>query len=213
MKYLAFAFVFVVTAAILLPKPAYACSGLLDCAFGWTERTEVRTAAETEQARIAAQRDAEVTRIEGEAQARIADAQKEVERVRQQQFQTESDRDVAIAQAQAQVDQYKASIQALVDEKTENIRAGADTQIAALQGQAQIAIAGITETGSTERYRIAGGWIFATVAIVLVALLIISAMRKQQRQVVLLPHQRPQLPWTNDAIEMREVKSEYIIKH
>jgi hypothetical protein len=202
----------IVVVALLLPTPAYACSGWVDCLFGFTERTEVRSAAETEQARIDAQAQAEIARIEGEQAERLRMADAEVERVRQLQYESEAQRDIAIAQTQASVDQYKASIQALVDEKTENIRAGADTQIAALQGQAQIAIAGITETGSTERYRIAGGWIFATVAIALVALLIVSAMRRQPRQVVLLPHERAALPWVNDEIELREVKHEYIVK-
>lgn len=207
-------FLILVIVAVLLPTPAYAsCSGLLDCAFGWTEREQVRSAAGTEQARIDAQAQAEIARIEAEQAERVRMADAEVERVRQQQFATEAQRDMAIAQTQASVDQYKASIQALVDEKTENIRAGADTQIAALQGQAQIAIAGITETGSTERYRIVGGWTFAIVAIVLIAILIIGAMRRvQQARLLLLPHERQSLPWMNNEIEIREVRNEYIVK-
>jgi len=203
----------IVAALLLLPKPTYACSGILDCAFGWTDREEVRSAAQTEQARIDAAANADIARIQAEQAERVRLADAEVERVRQLQYQTEADRDMAIAQTQASVDQYKASIQALVDEKVENIRAGADTQIAALQGQAQIAIAGITETGSTERWRIGGGWIFATVAIILVGLLIVSAMRRQPRQIVLLPYDRPALPWmNNDEIELREARNEYIVK-
>jgi hypothetical protein len=210
MKYLAIATVAIV--ALLLPTPAHACSGLLDCAFGWTDREEVRTAAATEQARIEAQANAEVARIEGEQAERLRLAEAEVERVRQLQYQSEAERDIAIARVQAEAQQYQTMIASLTAEKIAGIQSNAYTQIAALQAQAQIAIEGITETGSTERYRIAGGWIFATVAIVLVALLIVSAMRRQPRQVVLLPHERAALPWLNDAIEMREVKNEYIVK-
>lgn len=53
---------FAVIAAIILlamPTPAKACSGLFDCMFGWTDREEVRSAAQTEQARIDAQAAAE----------------------------------------------------------------------------------------------------------------------------------------------------------
>jgi hypothetical protein len=192
---------------------ARACSGLLDCAFGWSERTELRTNAETEQARITAQRDQEVARIEGEAAARVRQAEAEVERVRQMQYQTEADRDVAIAQAQRQADEYRAMIAGLTSERVAGIQSNADTQIAALQGQAQIAIAGITETGSTERWRIAGSWSFVIVLAVLIAVVILGYVRRQQQQqIVLLPHERTQLPWYNDSIEVREVKGEYIVK-
>ena len=105
---------FAVIAALalsMLPATAQAsCSGFIDCLFGFTERTEVRSAAETEQARIDAQAAAEVARIEAEQAERLRQADAEVERVRQQQYATEAQRDIAIANVQAQVDQYKASI-------------------------------------------------------------------------------------------------------
>jgi hypothetical protein len=203
----------IVAVALLFPKTAYAsCSGFIDCLFGFTERTEVRSAAATEQARIEAAANADIARIQAEAQARVRQADAEVERVRQMQYQSEAERDIAIARVQAEAQQYQTMIASLTAEKIAGIQSNADTQIAALQEQARIAISGITETGSTERYRIAGGWIFATVAIVLVAVLLVSAMRRQPRQVVLLPHERQSLPWMNDAIEMNEVKHEYIVK-
>jgi hypothetical protein len=205
----------VVVATVLLPTPAYAsCSGFIDCLFGFTERTEVRSAAETEQARIEATANADIARIQAEAQERVRMADAEVERVRQLQYQTEADRDIAIAQIQRQADEYRAMIDGLTSEKIAGIQSNADTQIAALQGQAQIAIEGITQTGSTERYRIAGGWTFAIVLAVLAAIILVVAMRRQPQptRVMLLPHERAALPWVNDAIEMREVKSEYIIK-
>ena len=190
-----------VVALVLLamPTPAKACSGLFDCMFGWTDRTEVRSAAETEQARIDAQTAAEVARIEAEQAERVRQADAEVERVKQQQYATEAQRDIAIANAQAQVDQYKASISAITAERLAGIQSNADSQIAALQAQAEIATAGITETGRTERYRIVGGWTFAIVSVVLVGLLLaLYAQRHQQRSVIMVSgKQHVQLPWLN----------------
>lgn len=206
----------VIAALVLLAMPtqAKACSGIFDCMFGWTDRAEVRSAAETEQARIDAQAAAEVARIEAEQAERVRQADAEVERVKQQQYATEAQRDIAIANAQAQVDQYKASIAALTAERLAGIQANADSQIQALQSQAEIAIAGITETGTTERYRIVGGWTFAVVAIVLAGLLVALYVRRapmhaDSRPVVMVTgRQHTQLPWLNDEnqIEIREVK-------
>lgn len=202
--------VIAVLALLAMPTPAKACSGWLDCAFGWTDRTEVRAAAETEQARIDAQAAAEVARIEAEQAERVRQADAEVERVKQQQFATNAQRDIAIAQIEQQAAQYKASIAALTSERLAGIQANADSQIAALQAQAEIATAGITETGRTERYRIVGGWTFAIVAIVLCGLLLaLYAQRHQQRPVIMVTgRQHTQLPWLNDGneIEIIEVK-------
>lgn len=157
----------------LLPRPAQAsCSGFIDCLFGMTERTEIRNQRMIETARIEAQRDADVTRLQGEAEARIREAEAEVERVRQQQFATEAQRDVAIAEAQRRAEEYRTMIGGLVAEREAEIMANAQAQIAALQQTANIAIAGITQTGQTERWRIAGGWITMIVLIVMVGLAI-----------------------------------------
>lgn len=211
---------FAVIAALalaMLPATAQAsCSGFIDCLFGFTERTEVRSAAKTEQARIDAQAAAEVARIEAEQAERVRQADAEVERVRQQQYATNAQRDIAIAQIEQQAAQYKASIAALTAERLAGIQANADSQIQALQSQAEIATAGILETGKTERYRIVGGWAFAIVAIVLVGLLVglyvrRAPMHADSRPVVMVTgRQHTQLPWMNDEnqIEIREVKYE-----
>lgn len=210
---------FAVIAAIILlamPTPAKACSGLFDCMFGWTDREEVRSAAQTEQARIDAQAAAEVARIEAEQAERVRQADAEVERVKQQQYATNAQRDIAIAQIEQQAAQYKASIAALTAERLAGIQANADSQIQALQSQAEIATAGILETGKTERYRIMGGWAFAIVAIVLVGLLVAlyvrrTPMRADERPVVMVTgRQHAQLPWMDDSseIEMHEVRYE-----
>ncbi len=179
MKYL---YIIIIIIA-LLPQPAYACSGLLDCAFGWSERTELRTESAEELARIEAQRDADIAIAEAQAAERVRQADAEVERVKQMQYQSEADRDIAIAEAQAQAEQYRAMIAGLTSERTADIKASADTQIVALQSQAQIAIAGITEAGSTERWRIGGGWAFSIVALFVLGVLLTAAMRRHREPV------------------------------
>jgi len=212
----------VVAAVILQPAHAYACSGILDCAFGWTERTEVRAARDIEQERIKAQAQQEITRIQGEADAHIKQAEAEVERVRQMQFQSEAQRDIAIAQAQRQAEEYKAMIAGLTDEKLAGIQANADTQIVTLQEQARIAVAGITEAGQTERYRIVGGWATVIVAIIVAALVGLYWMRRSTGRVMMVlpqPHaprpalgERGQLPWYSDSVEIVEVKHNVITR-
>lgn len=191
------------------PKAAYACSGFIDCLFGLTDRTEVRAERDVEKARIEAVAAADIAKIQAEQTERLRQADAEVERVKQQQFATEAQRDIAIANAQAQVDQYKASIEALTAERLAGIQSNADSQIAALQAQAEIATAGILETGRTERYRIVGGWTFSIVALVLAGLLVALYLRRQPQRPVMMvtEQQRMALPWLNDnQIEIVEVK-------
>lgn len=198
-----------------IPGSAYACSGLFDCWFGFTDRVEVRQAAMTERERITAERDEAVARIQAEADERVRQADIEVERVRQQQYQNETQRDIAIAQAQQQAEQYKAMIAGLTAEKVSGIQANADSQIAALQAQAQIAIAGITETGATERYRVVGGWLFAVVAVVVVALILVAIIRRQPTQTVVMlanPGQYRQLENHVKEIEVQNAKR-YLVKN
>lgn len=203
-----------IAAALLWPATAQAsCSGWLDCIFGFTERTEVRAGRDVEQARIQAAAQADIARIQAEQAERVRQADIEVERVRQMQFQSEAQRDIAIAQAQQQAEQYKAMIAGLTAEKVSGIQSNADTQIAALQAQAQIAIEGITQTGQTERYRIAGGWTFAVVAIVLVALLLMAAMRRRHTVVLLAdPSQIRQLQSPVYEIEVNHAKQYHITR-
>lgn len=201
----------VAVALAMLPATAYAsCSGFIDCLFGFTERTEVRSAAETEQARIEAAAAADVAKIQAEQAERVRQADAEVERVKQQQYATNAQRDIAVAQVEQQAQQYRATVAALTAERLAGIQANADSQIAALQAQAEIATAGILETGRTERYRIVGGWTFAVVAVVLVGLLLALYMRRQPQQPVMMVtgQQRHSLPWIDNSnqIEIVEVK-------
>lgn len=207
----------IIALAVLLPSTAQAsCSGFIDCLFGMTERTEVRAQRDVERARIEAAAQADIARIQAEQAERVRQADAEVERVRQMQFASEAQRDIAIAQAQQQAEQYKAMIAGLTAEKVSGIQSNADTQIAALQAQAQIAIEGITQTGKTERYRIVGGWTFAVVAIVVIAILLGLATRRQteQRTVVLLsdPTRFQQLQSHVHEIEVNHAKQYHITR-
>lgn len=205
--------IIVVVLAALVPQSVFACSGFVDCLFGFSERTEIRADRDIEKARIEAAAQAERARIQGEADARIKQAEAEVERIRQQRFVSEADRDIAIAQANAKAEEYKAMIRGLTDEKLAGIQANADTQIVALQEQARIATAGILETGKTERYRIVGGWSSTIVVFILVGLIVLYWMRRFSGGVMVLPQprpalgERPQLPWYNEAIEIVEVRN------
>lgn len=202
-----------IAAALFLPATAQAsCSGWLDCLLGMTERTEVRADRDVEQARIQAASAAEVARIQGEADARIKQAEAEVERVKQLRFESEAERDIAIAQANAKAEEYKAMIAGLTSEKIAGIQSNADTQIAALHAQAQIATAGILETGRTERWRVAFGW--ATVIVVVIALgLGWSHWIRRTQTVVLLPQAQTAtcLPWYDETLEIVEVEHASVI--
>lgn len=173
--------VLIAIVAALLPTPAYACSGWIDCWFGMSERTNIRAGRDIELERIQAERDREVANVEALAAERVTQAEAEVERVRQMQYESEAARDVAIAQAQAQADEYKAMVAALSSEKIAGIDANAQTQITALQEQAKIATEGIVQTGLTERFRIVGGWVFA-ITVVLVIGGLLRAWAGRQRQ-------------------------------
>jgi hypothetical protein len=208
-------FLLVIVAA-MLPTPAYACSGFVDCLFGFTERTEVRAGRDIELERIQAQRDAQVADIEATAQERVRQAEAEVERVRQMRYESEAARDVAIAQAQAQADEYRAMVAALSSEKIAGIDANAQTQIVALQEAGKIHIEGITQTGITERWRIGGGWLFA-ITLVLVAGGLLRAVLYRQAQpqpvhMIEIRRQPRQLPGQQPAyIEMRRQRKDEVV--
>lgn len=178
--------------ALLQPAGAKACSGFIDCLFGFSERVETRQSAMTERQQIEAQRDQEIARIQADQAERERQADIEVERVKQQQYATEAQRDIAVAAEQARADQYKASIRAIVDKEVASIMAASNMQIAALQEQSKIAIAGITETGATERYRIAGGWIFAIVVAIILAVVFVRYSQRQRDWLMLQEVERQQ---------------------
>lgn len=230
---------------IMNPTSVFACSGIIDCAFGWSERAEISADRDAEIARIEADRDraiadaqAEQQRVMAAAEAQqqqvVEQARAEVERIRQQQFATEAERDVAIAQAEAmrdqaiaetqrKADEYRTMITALTSEKLAGINSNTETQIAALQGTAQIAIAGVTEAGNAERWRIGGGWIFSIVAVFIVGVLVAQWQKQRHEQLTIRlleggnyynPHQLPQahrqLPQRRVMIVQRGNKQEIV---
>lgn len=197
-------------ALALFPHPAMACSGWIDCWLGMTERTEVRAQRDVEVARIQGAANAEITRIQEEAAVRLKQAEAEVERVRQMQYQSEADRDIAIAQANAKAEEYKAMIAGLTAEKVSGIQANADTQIVALQAQAQIATAGILETGRTERWRVAFAWATLIVGLLVVGMGWLYWLRRNGVRVVVMLPETPtaqRLSWYNETLEIVEVKN------
>ncbi|MEZ4864138.1 MAG: hypothetical protein R3C14_22690 [Caldilineaceae bacterium] len=165
----------------------------------------MRQAEQTERARIEADRDADIARIQAEAEERIRQADAEVERVKQQQYVTEAQRDMAIAETQRRAEEYKAMIAALTSEKIAGIDSNAQTQITALQEQSKIAIAGILETGKTERWRIGWGWGFTTVLVVVVAVVVLALRRRQTQAGEFLPPSK-QLPVNYPRIEVRSAR-------
>lgn len=203
---------------VITPKTAQAsCTGFIDCLFGFTERTEVRAEHAVEKARIDAAAAADIARIQAEQAERLRQADAEVERIRQQQYATEAQRDIAIANAQVQVDQYKATIAALTAERLAGIQSNADSQIAALQAAAEIHVEGITQTGTTERYRIVGGWAFSIVAIILAALLVGLYFHRppaasQRPAIMVAQRERQALPWLDDSEQLETHEVQYAIK-
>lgn len=181
------------TVLAILPVSVYACSGFLDCLFGFSERTEIRAERDVETARINAQRDAEAARIQGEADQRIAEAQAEVERIRNARYADEQQAKIAIAAAEAQAAAFIAQTNALVAERIRSLEVNADSQMAALQAQAQIAIAGIHETGETQRHTMTGYYTLRVVGLLILGagLIVILTRRRPQPYHVLpaQPHQ------------------------
>lgn len=192
--------------ALVFPQAARAeCTGFIDCLFGFTARTEIRNQRMIEEQRIQADRDRQVADLEAQQAERERLADLEVERVRQQQYATEAQRDLAIAQEQARVMEYKASLQALVDEKAENIRAQADTQIAALNNAALIHVTGLTQSGETERTRITWGWVFSAI-VALVAGLTIWRRQGIQAEQWRIEEDRRRDQLTADLMERIELR-------
>lgn len=201
-------YIVIVAVALVALMPATAKAdgcGLINILFGGdcvaqlnagiTERTDIRNERMIEAERIEAQRDVDIANIEAQAAERVKEAEAEVERVRQLQYQSETERAIAIAQAEARRDEYKAMIAGLTEQHIAEVTAASSQQLAALQYAADIHIAGITETGTTERWRIAGGWIGFVVSIVTIGLVVIAVSRivASRRQPLMLdtPHWTP----------------------
>lgn len=185
----------------LFPAKAYACDsflclgdmlGITDIAARDAQRKEKQ--AETEH-----QRTVDVARINADANARIAEANRQLE---QQRIQGK----ISEAQAKSMSDAFAALVASKRDEA-----------IAGITQNAQVAIAGINQTGETERNRL--GWDaksnMLTIAIIglllLTAMLILHCRTKQAPQitVMLANPQRTQLEQPN---VIRLSRNQYMIE-
>lgn len=173
----------------LYPAKAYACDSFL-CLGEITGITDIakRDAERKEkQSEIDRQRALDIARVNADAQARIAEANRQLEAQRIQGRISE-------VQAKTMADAFAAAVNAKRDE-----------YIAALQTNAQVAISGINETGQTERSRISWEAKSNMLTIGIVGFLVLAGligavyvMRNMQgtKQVVVMfqpPTQRQQL--------------------
>ncbi len=139
------------------PAPAYACDSLLCLGdiFGWTDVAKVhadrdvkKAELDKQKADIDRQRSAEVARINADAQARLAEANRQIQA-------DITNGKITMAQAQAQADAFKALVEQKANESIAAINKNADTAIAGINQAGQINLAGVKETGETARASIA----------------------------------------------------------
>lgn len=166
-------FIILVALAIVLsvPAPVLACDGILCLGtfFNSTERVKLRTERDAEIARVRAQADTEQARIEGEATARVEEAKAQLQR------EVEAGK-LAQAQADAQARQFVAMVEAQRDQKLAEIQLSYEKAAAMIESQSEVAIAGITETGITERWRVTFDGITAILAVLIIGGLIAGFM-------------------------------------
>jgi hypothetical protein len=139
------------------PAPAYACDAWLCLGdmFGWTDVAKVHSDRDVKKAEldkqkadIDRQRAAEVARINADAQARLAEANRQIQA-------DLNNSKITIAQAQAQADAFKTLVEQKAAESIAAINQNAQTAIAGINNAGQINLAGVQETGETARASIA----------------------------------------------------------
>lgn len=139
------------------PAPAYACDSILCLGdiFGWTDVAKVHADRDVKKAELDKQkadlerlRSAEVARINADAQARLAEANRQIQA-------DITNGKITMAQAQAQADAFKALVEQKASESIAAINKNADTAIAGINQAGQINLAGVKETGETARASIA----------------------------------------------------------
>lgn len=186
-----------------LPMPVMAapCEGFLCNLFGSFERQQMRNEKQVELARIEQARQAEVARIEGEAAAKVEEAKAQLAR------------EVAAGQiAQAEADRQARAFEALVNatttQATRQIELEYQGQAELIMRQTEIALAGVRETGTTERWRIATSAGISVVSVLMIGAIVLFFMRRQgpqpQPPVLVLPpgHQWPGLAQRGDVYEL-----------
>jgi len=137
--------------------PAYACDSWLCLGetFGWTDVAKVhadrdvkKAELDKQKADIVRQQNADIARINSDAQARVAESNRLL------QAQVEQGK-LNIAQAQAQADAFKSLVEQKANESIAAISKNAETAIAGINQAGQINLAGVQETGETARAGIA----------------------------------------------------------
>lgn len=176
---------------VAFPAPVMACGLLdIDCHFGWTERAEVREAEATQRTQIEAQRDAEVARIEADAA--------EAERLHSQQLEAQRQAgQLSAEQARQQAESFRTMVQTQAQTEIRQIDANYALMAQSLTEQAEIAQAGIQESGLTERTRITlDGHRDIALVVVLGLLLAIYLYGRQRRELLLTlrPNDHPLFP-------------------
>jgi len=186
----------------------FACSGFVDCLFGFTDRVEIRERERTEreqeatqQVQLQAQRDTEVARINADADAQLRQHEAQIELQRQQGL-------LSAEQARQQAENFRAVVAQNAAIQIQQITANYSLMAESLAHQSDIAQAGIQESGMTERERVKWSGSLNIVAFVVVGLIVIFILRSRERQagqptIYVLPgsEQYPRLPQQPRQIE------------
>jgi hypothetical protein len=185
----------------------FACSGFVDCLFGFTDRVEIRqremterAQEETQQAQLNAQRDTEIARINADADAQLRQQEAQIELQRQQGL-------LSAEQARQQAENFRAVVAQNAAIQIQQITANYGLMAESLAHQADIAQAGIQESGMTERERVKWSGTLNIVAFIVVGLIVVVILRSRERQsaqptIYVLPgEQHKRLPQSPNQIE------------
>jgi hypothetical protein len=185
----------------------FACSGFVDCLFGFTDRVEIRqqemterAQEETQQAQLNAQRDTEIARINADAEAQLRQQEAQIELQRQQGL-------LNAEQARQQAENFRAVVAQNAAIQIQQITANYGLMAESLAHQSSIAQAGIQQSGMTERERVKWSGSLNIVAFIVVGLIVVVILRSRERQaaqptIYVLPgEQYPRLPQQPNQIE------------
>lgn len=196
-----------ITMLLSATSPAYACSGFVDCLFGFTDRVEIRqremterTQEETQQAQLNAQRDTEIARINAEAETQLRQQEAQIELQQQQGL-------LNAEQARQQAENFRAVIAQNAAIQIQQITANYGLMAESLAHQADIAQSGIQESALTERERVKWSGSLNIVAFIVIGLIVVVILRSRERQatqqtIYVLPgEQQHRLPQQLNQIE------------
>ena len=125
--------------------------------------------------------------MNADAQARIAEANREIEAQRVQG-------QITAVQAKAMSDAFEATVNAKRDEYVASITQNAQVAIAGLNNAANVSIAGINQTGETERNRISWDGKGNLLAIAVIGIIVLGALGIVGRILILKTQHSQALP-------------------